>query len=57
MFNEAIIQFLNDLYDEAVESGKYTNHELEIISKFIGDNVDKLRKKWEVDEDGNTTSE
>lgn len=57
MFDEAIIQFLNDLYDEAAESGKYTNHELEIISKFIGDNVDELRKKWEVDEDGDTISE
>lgn len=57
MFDEVIIQFLNDLYDEAVESGKYTNHELEIISKFIGDNVDELRKKWEVDEDGDTISE
>ena len=57
MFDEAIIQFLNDLYDEAVKSGKYTNHELEIISKFIGDNVDKLRKNWEVGKDGNTISE
>lgn len=44
-FSEITIQFFNDIYDEAIESKKYTNHELEIIRKFLDDNIDKLRNK------------
>ena len=44
-FNDILIDFLNDSYDELIKKNNYTIHELEIIRKYLDDLIDSIRDK------------
>lgn len=44
-FNDILIDFLNDSYDELIKKNNYTIGELEIIRKYLDDLIDSIKDK------------